>query len=293
MFANSMIQTGGNIPQDVIQKIEKIALEFYKVLNAATKNGKFDHRIIRLLKPTSFCVLLTDKNVHFVLTDSFSGVPRGLYEDFRGKGILDLSTAIAIVQRDLQYVNPFGFTIPTSLLESEPITSDKVFPFVEQYYSSEVQFFERLAKEVRINPIFKGRGFFVEDKKCFVLMPFNNECHLQEIYQDTVKPVIEKLGIMCQRADDIYETKPIIESIWEQINKSKFIVADLTNKNANVFYELGIAHTIGKDVILLSQNIDDVPFDLRHLKIILYETTPRGVENLQKQLSSMVQSIIS
>ena len=293
MFANSMMQSGGNIPQEVNKKINKVAQEFFNSLRTAAQNGQYDNRLIRLLKPTSFCVLLTEDEIHFVITDTFSGVPRGVYEDFRGKGKLSLATAIAIVQRDLQFSNPFGFSIPAAILNNEEITSDLVFPFVEQYYASEVQLHEQLAKEVRINPIFKGRNFFIEDKKCFVLMPFNNESHIQEIYQDTVKKVVEDLGFSCQRADDIYETKPIIETIWEQINKSKFIIADLTHKNPNVFYELGLAHTVGKEVILLSQNIDDVPFDLRHLKIILYETTPRGVGILQTQLSSMVQSVSS
>lgn len=293
MFANTMMQSGGNIPQEEQQKINNVAKEFFEQIRKLTQEGTYDHRIIRILRPTSYCILLTDSEVHFVLTNDFSGVPRGVYEDFRGKGNLDLATAVALTQRDLQYATPFGFSIPKQVIDAPEITSDIVFPYVEQYYKSEVLFFERLAKEVRINPIFKGRGYFLEDKSCFVLMPFNNDDHLQEIYQDSVKKVVEKLGFSCKRADDIYETKPIIETIWEQINKARFIIADLTNKNANVFYELGVAHTVGKEVILLSQNIDDVPFDLRHLKIILYETTPRGVENLEKQLESMVQSVIS
>lgn len=288
MFANSMYQRG-TIPQE----IEKVSNEFFNLVKKLTANSTYDHRIVRILKPTSICIIRTNAEVHFILTNQYSGVPRVVYEDFRKKGEVNLSTAIALAQRDLLFVDSFGFSIPAVVIDNRDITSDLVFPYVEQYYKSEVLFFERIAKEVRINPIFKGRGFYLEEKSCFVLMPFNNQNNLQEIYQDSVKKVIESLGFSCKRADDIYETKPIIETIWEQINKSKFVIADLTNKNANVFYELGIAHTVGKEVILLSQNIDDVPFDLRHLKIILYETTPRGVANLEKQLESMVHSVIS
>lgn len=288
MFANTMFQ-GGEIPQE----IEKVSIEFFNLVKKLTTDNTYDHRIVRILKPTSICIIRTNTEVHFILTNEFSGVPRVMYQDFRQKGEINLSTSIALTQRDLLFVNSFGFSIPNAVIESGDITSDLIFPYVEQYYKSEVLFFEKLAREVRINPIFKGRGFFLEDKKCFVLMPFNNDYNLQEIYQDSVKKIVESLGITCQRADDIYETKPIIETIWEQINKATFIIADLTNKNANVFYELGVAHTVGKEVILLSQNIDDVPFDLRHLKIILYETTPRGVTNLEKQLESMIQSVIA
>jgi hypothetical protein len=288
MFANTMFH-GSDIPEE----INKISQEFFSLIQKLTQNNTYDHRIIRILKPTSICIIRTNNEVHFVLTNEFSGVPSVIYNDFREKGEVNLSTAIALAQRDLLFKNPFGFSIPKNVIESSEVKSDLVFPYVELYYKSEVLFFEKLAREVRINPIFKGRGFFLEEKKCFVLMPFNNQNNLQEIYQDSVKKIVESLGISCNRADDIYEIKPIIETIWEQINRAKFIIADLTNKNANVFYELGVAHTVGKEVILLSQNIDDVPFDLRHLKIILYETTPRGVQNLEKQLEAMIQSVIS
>lgn len=225
MFSNTMMTSGGNIPQPEMKKINEIANEFFQLLKKLSQEGTYNYRLIRLLKPVSLCVLLSDNEVHFVCTNEFSGVAREVYEDLRNKGLVNLSTAVAIVQRDLQFTNSFGFSVPTILLGEEKITSDKVFPFVEQYYKSELMFFERLAKEVKINPIFKGRGFFIEDKKCFVLMPFNNENHLQEIYTDQVKTTVESLGFSCVRADDIYETKPIIETIWESISKSKFIMS--------------------------------------------------------------------
>lgn len=147
--------------------------------------------------------------------------------------------------------------------------------------------------EYKTNPIFRGREFSIKDDKCFVLMPFNEENNLQEIYNDQIKTTVENLGFSCVRADNINNIGSIIETIWGNINESKFIIADLTGKNPNVFYELGIAHTIGKDVILLSQNIEDVPFDLRHLRVIPYKTTSRGAEKLTKELSETIKSIVS
>ena len=76
----------------------------------------------------------------------------------------------------------------------------------------------------------------------------------------------------------------IVEDIWESINRARILIADLTGKNPNVFYEVGIAHTVGKEVILTTQNIDDVPFDLRHLRHIQYTYTPRGMEAFEQQL---------
>ncbi len=73
----------------------------------------------------------------------------------------------------------------------------------------------------------------------------------------------EAVGKKCQRADDIWNHDAIIQDVVSLICKSSVVICDLTGKNANVFYEAGIAHSLGKDVILNTQSADDVPFDLR------------------------------
>ena len=142
---------------------------------------------------------------------------------------------------------------------------------------------------MQINPIFTGRKFSIENDLCFVLMPFRDD--LRSVYDDHIKKVVEALGLRCQRADDIFRNTAIIEDIWESINKARFIIADLTGKNPNVFYEVGVAHTVGKDVVLTTQSIDDVPFDLRHLRHIQYTYTPRGMEAFEQQLRNPISTL--
>ena len=96
----------------------------------------------------------------------------------------------------------------------------------------------------------------------------------------------------CRRADDIYDNQSIIEDIWKSINEASVIVSELTTRNANVFYETGIAHTIGKEVILITQTMDDVPFDLRHIRCITYKNTPRGIKKLRESLKSTIETIL-
>ena len=155
----------------------------------------------------------------------------------------------------------------------------------------ERDFEEELMRQrlVQINPVFTGRGFAVEPDLCFVLMPFREE--LRPVYDDHIRKTVEELGLRCQRSDDIFRHTAIIEDIWESINKARLIIADLTGKNPNVFYEVGVAHTVGKDVVLVTQLIDDVPFDLRHLRHIQYEYTPRGMEVFEQQLCNTVATI--
>ena len=98
--------------------------------------------------------------------------------------------------------------------------------------------------EMRVNPIFKTKRNDVNEKFCFVLMPFLDE--LKPVYEDHIKPTLVSLGFSCERADSIFDNKPVMESIWENILKARIVIADLTGKNPNVFYEIGICHTLGK-----------------------------------------------
>lgn len=131
--------------------------------------------------------------------------------------------------------------------------------------------------------------------KCFIVMPFGAEA-LQVVYEDFVRPVIEdKCDLDCQRGDDVFGSSVIVDDIRNSIERADIVVADLTGKNANVFYEVGICHTIDKPVLLMAQSIEDVPFDLRHRRVLLYEYSPRGckkLENaLQENLLAMLQKL--
>jgi hypothetical protein len=144
---------------------------------------------------------------------------------------------------------------------------------------------------MRVDPIFSKDKFIVNPKLCFVLMPFKTD--LNPVYTDHIKKVLEALEMTCRRADDIFSNAPIIEDIWESINQARIIIADLTGKNPNVFYEVGIAHVIGKPVVLITQSMDDLPFDLRHLRNIVYEYTPRGMNQFEAKLKNTVQFLLS
>ncbi len=141
-----------------------------------------------------------------------------------------------------------------------------------------------------IGRIFGGINFTIDPNLCFVLMPFLKE--MDPIYSDHIKSSVESEGINCQRADEIYGTNIITFDVWEKINRARFIIADLTGKNPNVFYEIGLSHALGKEVILITQTMDDVPFDLKSLRCIVYKYTPRGMKELEAALIKVIQSIM-
>jgi hypothetical protein len=123
---------------------------------------------------------------------------------------------------------------------------------------------------------------------CFVLMPFREE--FSQIYLNHVKPTFVSNGWECRRADEIYEAREVMNIICEQIIRSDLIIAEITGRNANVFYELGYAHALGKNTVLITQDIKDVPFDLRHRQLVEYSDTPEGLQKLSTSLTKYLQT---
>ncbi|RBP45660.1 hypothetical protein DES53_10242 [Roseimicrobium gellanilyticum] len=113
-------------------------------------------------------------------------------------------------------------------------------------------------------------------------------------YEKIYDPAIRKAGLTPVRADnDIFGTGKIIEQIWSGINKARVLVAELTNRNPNVFYELGLAHALQKPVVLVACSDQDVPFDLRHIRVIYYDMTdPFWGQKLVEKISENILSAL-
>ena len=116
----------------------------------------------------------------------------------------------------------------------------------------------------------------------FVLMPFAEK--FKPVFDNHIRAVCDKLGYSVQRADDIFRPGNIMDDIWSMIYNAKKVIVECTSRNPNVFYELGISDTIGKDVIIITQNKDDIPFDLRHRRYIKYVFTPKGMKDFEVAL---------
>ena len=118
------------------------------------------------------------------------------------------------------------------------------------------------------------------------MLPFK----LQKTFE-AIKTACENLNLVCKKADDIWENSTFIQDIFDLIFTCKVVIVDFTDKNPNVFYEVGIAHTLGKTVIPITQSIDDVPSDLRHHRVLKYLPNNEGYEVLSSELSKRLQSL--
>lgn len=122
----------------------------------------------------------------------------------------------------------------------------------------------------------------------FIVMPFQES--LKPVWEDHIKRVAERLGLTLSRGDDFFTAHSVMSDVWNAICRARVIIADCTGRNPNVFYEIGLAHVIGKPVVLITQNNDDVPFDVKNIRYIQYEYTPRGMQQFELKLTETLKT---
>ncbi|MER0630261.1 hypothetical protein AAA552_02760 [Pseudomonas aeruginosa] len=98
-------------------------------------------------------------------------------------------------------------------------------------------------------------------------------------------------GMQCGRADNRWDHPAIIQDVVSLIDQSAIVICDCTGKNANVFYEMGIAHALGKEVVIITQNATDIPFDIAHLRHIRYLPNEQGIQQLEADLAARVNAL--
>jgi hypothetical protein len=126
---------------------------------------------------------------------------------------------------------------------------------------------------------------------CFVISPIGKpgtERHtkFKEVLDYIIKAAVKASGYNLQvlRADDIDRAGSFIKDILESLYGSYVVIADLTEQNPNVFYELGVRHALSPRTILIAQSIDDIPSDLREYRTIVYDTSAKGAANFSTRL---------
>lgn len=122
-----------------------------------------------------------------------------------------------------------------------------------------------------------------------VMMPFSLE--FKPVLQ-SIKKVCQDAGMRCRRADNLWKESTFIQDIFELICASRCVIVDFSHKNANVFYEAGIAHTLGKNVIPLVQSIEHIPSDLRQHRAIEYHANAEGLAKMRRALGERLRTLI-
>ena len=145
------------------------------------------------------------------------------------------------------------------------------------------------AKRITFSPnVFEIPDVSADDRLVSVMMPFAAE--FSPVYE-SIKRACKDADFHCQRADDIWEHSILIQDIFRLIFTSRIVISDFSHRNPNVMYETGIAHTLGKTVVPITQDAKDVPFDIAHHRVLSYLPNSEGLAKLTVELTRKLQSL--
>ncbi len=127
-----------------------------------------------------------------------------------------------------------------------------------------------------------------------MVMPFSNPV-AQSNYEHSIKPICQEFNLVIRRADEIFNVSPIYEDIVKEIQDASIVIADTTSRNSNVFYELGIAHTLkqNRTIIITQDEFNEMPFDIAHFRIIYYENSIEGKTKFEEALRKTLKALLS
>lgn len=173
------------------------------------------------------------------------------------------------------------------IIEADPNNYAQMLDYVSRICPEEGEFVSSIddgARRIVFSPsVFKIPGEKPNINLVSVMMPFSTS--LNPVY-DTIKAATATTEYECKRADDIWDDTTVIQDVFSLIFRSYIVICDFTDKNPNVFYEAGIAHTLGKHVIPITQNAEHIPFDLRHHRYAMYLNNTEGRRSLQGELEA-------
>jgi hypothetical protein len=210
-------------------------------------------------------------------------------------GMEGLNRFISLRRNQIQVVSLDASTIDGELVDIKLIFKEGI-----QGPNAEIDIFSSHTEEIKIliqerlawkpapdapqlvaTPTFKKRTFTFNEKQCLVAMPL--EAYWSDPLWETMQLILEEAGMETLRAEALFNPNTM-EKAWQSINESALLVADLTYKHPDVFFKIGIALTLGKQVLLLSQHDRDIPPDFQRLPHIVYDNNIEGLQKLRKEM---------
>jgi hypothetical protein len=184
-----------------------------------------------------------------------------------------------------------ALSVLMNIVAQSPNNFDKIREYVDAHFSEDEVFVSSKAnvKRITFSPsVFEIPDGVTDKNLVSVMMPFATE--FQAVYT-AIKSACESAGSTCKRADDIWENSILIQDIFQLIFTSRIVISDFTHRNPNVMYETGIAHTLGKTVIPITQNTKDIPFDIAHHRVLSYLPNSGGLTKLRDDLERKLWSL--
>ena len=289
------LETSDSLDSETVSAADSLIDQFVEITTNLVMAKGIRPAVVRAMLPCNITAIFDQVSI-IVVVERARGMPSSVYVDsrenrFSSEQIREIATL------DVGYEDSFFLRFPMSELHTPTADRSSLLTAIaDRYVSNEVQRMHATATPVQFDPIFGEPNYKTDPRLVFVLMPF--EPQLTDVYKNIVKQTIEgsKFNLVCRRADDYNTNTAIMQDIWKAICEARIVIADLSGLNPNVMYELGIAHTVGKDTILLYQRREGekvrFPFDLAHIRRIEYDNNAAGGKRLERSLLQTLEGVL-
>jgi hypothetical protein len=282
------------IDHGTANKIANLGGQFDEIVEQLVQTRGLRSAVVRTALSINTTVVLDQARIWF-LCERAHGTANVSFID-RGTDQFTTEEMMEAAVWEVGYQDPFVIALDRDLLDME--SQARVGRLTQRaidWVDGETRRVEVISQLVRMEPIFGQPMVLPNPRLCFVIAPFNAE--RTKVYEDIIRPTVVSNGLAPARADEIAENRAVMDNIWRSICSARMVIADISQPNANAFYELGIAHTGGKDTILLEERPTTGepvkrPFDTYHLRRVIYPNDATGGAYLQRALDKSIKWIL-
>lgn len=286
MQNDGTMTTGGDMTPELQAKVERLMEEFRAVVDAMAEDRHLQKGIARIQLPFSMVAILDKERLsilaQFRMENRFASY-------FYKPGLaLTPQQASNSAQWEFGFEDPYIIQFPVTLLDQSSSDRHSALQAVSaRYIDSEFQRFTQLLSFMRTRPIFGQTSQPIEPRSILLLVPQDADMRHNH---ETILKAIHANNLSMDEVEDIRAGKSAVRDMWYSLNRVALVIADLTGTDAGVMYGLGIAHTLGKETILIRPQGSKYLTDIPRTYSIEYEDSIGGRAMLEEQLSQMLRS---
>ncbi|OPY50788.1 MAG: hypothetical protein A4E49_02580 [Methanosaeta sp. PtaU1.Bin112] len=279
----------GDMDSELIAKVDKLIDEFMEIVNGVTEDRHLQRGIARSQLPCSAVAILDRDNLSIMAQFRTENKITSYYH--RPEISLTPQRAANNAQWEFGFTDAFVIQIPADLIgKSASDRHSALQKIASEHVDSEFLRFESMLSLMRTRPIFGNAPEPIGSRTLLLLQPQDSAWRGNE---ESILNASRATGMQIIEAEDIRSGRSAVRDMWQSINYAAVIIADLTGADAGVMYGLGIAHTLGKETILIhpqgSKYLTDIPRTYR----IEYEENDAGRAKLMVDLTRMLEALLA
>lgn len=287
MLNDGGIQSG-NMPIELQEKVHKLIEEFTAIVDFTTNDRHLQRGIVRSQLPCSMVAIL-DQDSLFI-AGQFGTQTRFSTYIYTPESRWPIPKIKSSAQWEFGFEDPFIIRFPASLIDQRTDQRhEELVKIASEHIDSEFNRFIGLISLLRTRPIFGPAPAAIDSRSALLLIPIDES--KRKNYYVIVKAA-EGSGMAIDIAGDIREGRSAVRDLWISLNKARIIIADLTGTDPGVMYGLGIAHTVGKESVLIIPQGSNYLTDIPKTRVIEYEESDEGRTVLGQELSDILSSTV-